>query len=235
MIDDGGGLPRGKILAKARERGFNVSDSMPDSDVWQLIFEPGFSTADQVTDVSGRGVGMDVVRRNITELGGRIEIQSALGQGTTITIRLPLTLAILDGLSVALGDETYIIPLAYIIESLQPQTPAISTVGGDNHVVEVRKEYLPVLPLHQVIGGTPRASRFEEGIFVILESDAAKIALFVDELVGESQVVIKSLESNYAKVSGISGATILGDGRVALILDVAALVRRGSHAHRSAA
>ncbi len=235
VIDDGGGLRREKILAKARERGLSAGDSMPDADVWQLIFEPGFSTAEQVTDVSGRGVGMDVVRRNITELGGRIEIQSTPGQGTSIVIRLPLTLAILDGLSVALGEETYIIPLAYIIESLQPQTSAISTVGGDNHVVEVRSEYLPVLPLHHVIGGRPRASRFEDGIFVILESDAGKIALFVDELVGESQVVIKSLESNYAKVSGISGATILGDGRVALILDVAALVRRCSYVHRSAA
>lgn len=235
VIDDGGGLPRDKILAKAHERGFNVSDSMPDADVWQLIFEPGFSTAEQVTDVSGRGVGMDVVRRNIAELGGRIEIQSTLGKGTSIIIRLPLTLAILDGLSVAVGDETYIIPLAYIVESLQPQAAAISTVGRDHHVVEVRSEYLPVLPLHSVLGGGPRANRFEEGIFVILESDTDKIALFVDELVGESQVVIKSLESNYAKVSGISGATILGDGRVALILDVAALVRRCSHANRSAA
>ncbi|MBU3694103.1 MAG: chemotaxis protein CheA, partial [Rhodocyclaceae bacterium] len=232
VIDDGGGLRRDKILAKARERGFTVSDSMPDAEVWQLIFEPGFSTADQVTDVSGRGVGMDVVRRNIAELGGRIDIESRAGRGTHITIRLPLTLAILDGLSVALGDETYIIPLAYIVESLQPQSPEISTVGGDNHVVQVRQEYLPVLSLAQVLGGVPRAARYEEGIFVILESEATKIALFVDELVGENQVVIKSLESNYAKVSGISGATILGDGRVALILDVAALVRRCSHAQQ---
>lgn len=235
VIDDGGGLRRDRILAKARERGFSVSEGMPDAEVWQLIFEPGFSTADQVTDVSGRGVGMDVVRRNIAELGGRIDIDSTAGQGTRITIRLPLTLAILDGLSVALGDETYIIPLAYIVESLQPQSADISTVGGQNHVVQVRQEYLPVLPLADVLGGQPRAGRYEEGIFVILESDATKIALFVDELVGENQVVIKSLESNYAKVVGISGATILGDGRVALILDVAALVRRCSHAQRSAA
>ncbi|NCA23876.1 MAG: chemotaxis protein CheA, partial [Betaproteobacteria bacterium] len=235
VMDDGGGLKRDRILAKARERGFTVSDSMSDNEVWQLIFEPGFSTAEQVTDVSGRGVGMDVVRRNITELGGRIDIDSAAGQGTHITIRLPLTLAILDGLSVALGDEIYIIPLAYIVESLQPAGSDISTVGGDRQLVQVRKEYLPVLPLADVLGGEPRAQSFEEGIFVILESDGTKVALFVDELVGENQVVIKSLESNYAKVTGISGATILGDGRVALILDVSALVRRCSQVSRSAA
>lgn len=235
VADDGAGLRRDKILGKARERGLSAGDGMSDAEVWQLIFEPGFSTAEQVTDVSGRGVGMDVVRRNITELGGRIDIDSRAGAGTRITIRLPLTLAILDGLSVALGDETYIIPLAYIVESLQPQAADISTVGGEHHVVQVRREYLPVLPLADVVGGTPRASRFENGIFVILEADATKIALFIDELVGENQVVIKSLESNYAKVTGISGATILGDGRVALILDVASLVRRCNQAQRSAA
>jgi len=235
VMDDGAGLRRDKILAKARERGFGISDAMPDSEVWQLIFEPGFSTADEVTDVSGRGVGMDVVRRNIAELGGRIDLDSVPGHGTHITIRLPLTLAILDGLSVALGDDTYIIPLAYIVESMQPRAGDTGTVGGDNHVIEVRNEYLPVLPLSDVLGGSARAVRFEDGIFVILDADDTRIALFVDELVGESQVVIKSLEANYAKVHGVSGATILGDGRVALILDVAALVRRHAHTQRNAA
>ena len=235
VIDDGAGLRRDKILAKARERGFTVGDAMPDSEVWQLIFEPGFSTAEAVTDVSGRGVGMDVVRRNIAELGGRIDLDSVPGHGTHITIRLPLTLAILDGLSVALGEDTYIIPLAYIVESIQPRAGETGTVGGDNHVIQIRNEYLPVLPLSDVLGGAPRAVRFEDGIFVILDADDTRIALFVDELVGESQVVIKSLEANYAKVHGVSGATILGDGRVAFILDVAALVRRYVNTQRSAA
>jgi two-component system chemotaxis sensor kinase CheA len=234
-MDDGGGLRRDRILAKARERGLPAHDAMADSEVWQLIFEPGFSTADEVTDVSGRGVGMDVVRRNIAELGGRIDLDSVPGHGTHITIRLPLTLAILDGLSVAIGDETYIIPLAYIVESMQPRPDETGTVGGDNHVIQVRDEYLPVLPLANVLGGSPRAARFEDGIFVILEADDTRLALFVDELVGENQVVIKSLEANYAKVNGVSGATILGDGRVALILDVAALVRRHAITQRSAA
>lgn len=235
VMDDGAGLRRDKILAKARERGFEVSESMPDSEVWQLIFEPGFSTADQITDVSGRGVGMDVVRRNIAELGGRIDLDSVPGHGTHITIRLPLTLAILDGLSVALGDDTYIIPLAYIVESMQPRAGETGTVGGGNHVIQVRNEYLPVLPLDEVLGGTPRATCFEQGIFVILDADDTRIALFVDELVGESQVVIKSLEANYAKVTGVSGATILGDGRVALILDVPALVRRHAQTQQRSA
>jgi two-component system chemotaxis sensor kinase CheA len=225
VADDGGGLSRAKILAKARERGLAVSDDMPDQDVWQMIFEAGFSTADVVTDVSGRGVGMDVVRRNIHGMGGSIEISSLLGSGTCISIRLPLTLAILDGMSVAVGKEIFIIPLTYIIESLQPAPGDIKTISGQGSVVQVRGEYLPVVALHEKFKLKPNVADMDKGIMVILESEGAKTALFVDELVGQHQVVIKSLETNYRKAQGISGATIMGDGKVALILDVAALVR----------
>ena len=223
--DDGGGLNRERILAKARERGFSVNDAMPDQDVWQLIFEAGFSTAEVVTDVSGRGVGMDVVKRNIKALGGSIEIHSTLGAGTRISIRLPLTLAILDGMSVAVGSEIFIIPLTAIIESLQPAANDIKTVGRDGRVVNVRGEYLPVVALYELFNIRPRVTDFDRGIMVILESEGSKKAVMVDELVGQHQVVIKSLETNYRRTPGISGATIMGDGRVALILDVAGLVR----------
>jgi two-component system chemotaxis sensor kinase CheA len=229
VADDGGGLSRARILAKARERGLAVSDDMSDQDVWQMIFEPGFSTADVVTDVSGRGVGMDVVRRNIRGMGGSVEISSALGVGTCIRIRLPLTLAILDGMSVAVGKEIFIIPLTYIIESLQPAPGDIKSISGQGSVVQVRGEYLPVVALHEKFKLKPKVADMDKGIMVILESEGAKTALFVDELVGQHQVVIKSLETNYRKASGISGATIMGDGKVALILDVAALVRLSKH------
>ncbi|GBG00754.1 hypothetical protein AZSI13_00810 [Azospira sp. I13] len=222
--DDGAGLNRQKILSKARERGLAASDQMSDQDVWALIFEPGFSTADQVTDVSGRGVGMDVVRRNIQALGGRIEIESMTGIGTRMTVRLPLTLAILDGMSVSVGEEIYIIPLSYVVESLQPKPSDIKTVSHQGRVIQVRGEYLPVVVLHEVFDAEPKVREFHEGIMVVLNSDGAKAALFVDALVGQHQVVIKSLEQNYRKVRGVSGATIMGDGRVALILDTSALV-----------
>jgi len=229
VSDDGAGLNRGKILAKAKERGLPVSDSISDQEAWQLIFEAGFSTADVVTDVSGRGVGMDVVKRNIQAMGGRVEIDSALGVGTRISIRLPLTLAILDGMSVAVGKEIFIIPLTFIVESLQPAKNDIKTVSGQGQVVQVRGEYLPVLPLHTVFHIKPNVSELERGIMVILEAESGKTALFVDELVGQHQVVIKSLETNYRKIQGISGATIMGDGKVALILDVDALVSMSRH------
>ena len=225
VADDGGGLNRGKILNKARERGLPVRDDMPDQEVWALIMEPGFSTAEVVTDLSGRGVGMDVVKRNITELGGRIELDSAEGYGTRITIRLPLTLAILDGLSVAVGKETYIIPLNAIVESLSGSATAIKSVTGEKRLLQVRGEYLPVIALHKLFGVETKITDPEQGILVLLEADGKKIALFVDELVSQHQVVLKSLESNYRKVPYVSGATIMGDGRVALILDAAALVR----------
>ena len=224
VSDDGAGLNRGKILSKARERGLPVHDGMTDQEVWLLIFEAGFSTADTVTDVSGRGVGMDVVKRNIQGMGGRIDIESAFGVGTRISIRLPLTLAILDGLSVAVGGQMFIVPLNYIIESLQPTAADIKTVSGHGRVVQVRGEYLPVIALHEIFNLRPNVTEVHEGILVILEAEGHKAALFVDDLVGQHQVVIKSLESNYRRVQGVSGATIMGDGKVALILDTAALV-----------
>ena len=222
--DDGGGLNRERILSKAIEKGIVTSDSIPDSEVWQLIFAPGFSTAAEVTDVSGRGVGMDVVKKNITSLGGRLEIESMEGIGTRISIRLPLTLAILDGLQVALGDEIYIVPLTSIIGSMQPELVDIKTVSGEGAVIAIRDEYLPIIRLSDLMNMPGEFDDFEQGIMVILESDGQRVALFVDDLVGQSQVVIKSLEANYRKVDGVSGATILGTGRVALILDVAEII-----------
>ncbi|MFS2018664.1 chemotaxis protein CheA [Massilia sp. CT11-108] len=225
VADDGGGLNRERILAKARQNGLPVSDNMSDADVWQLIFAPGFSTAEIVTDVSGRGVGMDVVKRNIQALGGTIDIRSARGFGTTILISLPLTLAILDGMSIRSGDEIYILPLGFVVESLQPARADVKEIHGQGRVVKVRGEYLPLIPLYQMFNIEPRITDPCEGILVILEAEGRKAALFVDELVGQQQVVVKNLEANYRKVAGISGATILGDGGVALILDVGALLR----------
>ncbi|MGY1489735.1 chemotaxis protein CheW [Methylobacillus pratensis] len=225
VSDDGGGLNRERILNKAKSSGLSVSDNMPDGDVWQLIFAPGFSTAEQVTDVSGRGVGMDVVKRNITAMGGVVDIRSAAGYGTTISISLPLTLAILDGMSVRVGDEVYILPLSFVMESLQPSAGDVKDVTGQGRLVKVREDYLPLIPLYQMFGIEPLYREPEDGILVVLQADGKKAALFVDELVGQQQVVVKNLESNYRKVAGISGATILGDGGVSLILDVANLLR----------
>ena len=221
--DDGAGLPRQKILDKAREKGLPVSDQMTDQEVFHLIFEAGFSTAEQVTDVSGRGVGMDVVRRNIQAMGGRVEIDSMLGVGTRITVRLPLTLAILDGMSVAVGDQTYILPLSYVIESLQPEPEDIKTLSNQGRVIQVRGEYLPVLVLPELFGIKSKWRKFTQGIMIVIDADGTKAALCVDALIGQHQVVIKSLEANYRRVTGVSGATIMGDGHVALILDVSAI------------
>jgi len=225
VTDDGGGLNRERILSKAKQQGMSVSDTMPDPDVWQLIFAPGFSTAETVTDVSGRGVGMDVVKRNISMMGGVVDIRSGKGFGTTISISLPLTLAILDGMSIRVGEEVYILPLGYVVESLQPAANDVKEISGQGQVVKVRGDYLPVIPLYQIFDIQPIHTKPTEGILVILESDGRKAALFVDDLVGQQQVVVKNLESNYKKVMGISGATILGDGGVSLIVDVAALLR----------
>ncbi|MCU6433199.1 chemotaxis protein CheA [Undibacterium sp. Jales W-56] len=225
VTDDGGGLHREKILAKAKQNGLVVSDSMSDSEVWLLIFAPGFSTAEAVTDVSGRGVGMDVVKRNITAMGGVVDIRSAKGLGTTITISLPLTLAILDGMSIKVGEEIYILPLGFVVESLQPTTQDIKEINGKGRVVKVRDEYLPLIPLYECFDIRPKFTKPSDGITVIVEVDGKKAALFVDDLVGQQQVVVKNIESNYRKVPGISGATILGDGGVSLILDVSALLR----------
>lgn len=224
VIDDGAGLNRQRIVAKARERGLAVDDEAPDAQIWPLIFAPGFSTATQVTDVSGRGVGMDVVKRNIESLGGRVEIGSQQGVGTRITIRLPLTLAILDGLSIGVGEQIFILPLNTIIESFQPLPQQISSVAERGQVVHARGDYLPLLALHQLFHIAPRTTDPCQGIVVTIDVDGGKVALFVDALLGQHQVVVKSLERNYRKVRGVSGATIMGDGRVALILDAAALV-----------
>ncbi len=232
--DDGAGLNRRRILDKARERGLPVSEQMSDAEVWALIFEAGFSTAERVTDVSGRGVGMDVVRKNIQALGGRVDIESLAGAGTRMTVRLPLTLAILDGMSVAVGNQTYILPLSSVIESLQVDEHDVRTLSNQARVIRIRGEYLPLIVLHELFGIAPAATRFAHGIMVVLDADGTRAALFVDALVGQHQVVIKSLEGNYRRVPGISGATIMGDGRVALILDVAALAAMAKTA-RSAA
>ena len=231
--DDGKGLSREKLIGKARERGIDAPDSMTDADVWSLIFAPGFSTADVVTDVSGRGVGMDVVKKNITALGGTVEIDSAEGYGMSVKVRLPLTLAIMDGMSVGVGDEVYILPLSSVIESFQVQQGNIRTIGGSGRVIEVRDEFMPVLDLEQVFG-VPRVDFRSDGvgaggIMVVAEAEGGRVALLVDQLLGQQQVVVKNLESNYRRVPDISGATIMGDGRVALILDVGSLVRRSRH------
>ncbi|WP_342618954.1 chemotaxis protein CheW [Rhodoferax sp. GW822-FHT02A01] len=227
--DDGKGLSREKILKKARDRGMDVSDQMSDADVWGLIFAPGFSTAEVVTDVSGRGVGMDVVKRNIAALNGTVEIDSAEGFGMRVAVRLPLTLAIMDGMSVGVGEEVYILPLSSVVESFQVKADAVSTVGQGSQLVKVRDEYMPVIELEKVFQ-VPRFD-FEKNsdIMVVVEADGSRVVLLVDELLGQQQVVVKNLESNYRKVPNVSGATILGDGKVALILDTAALVRRSRH------
>lgn len=225
IIDDGRGLNRAKILAKARSNGLDVSEAMSDSEVNQLIFAPGFSTAEVVTDVSGRGVGMDVVKKNILALNGQVDLASQPGKGTHITIRLPLTLAILDGMSIGVGNEVFIVPLASVVESLQARKEDVRTVGGAGRVVRVRNEMVPLMALHDLVQ-LPINTSPEHNLFILIESEGRKLALAVDELLGQQQVVVKSLESNYRRVPYMSGATILGDGRVALILDAAELVRR---------
>ncbi|MDT3249857.1 chemotaxis protein CheA [Serratia sp. root2] len=223
VTDDGAGLNRAKILAKAASQGLAVSDSMSDEEVGMLIFAPGFSTAEQVTDVSGRGVGMDVVKRNIQEMGGHVEIHSQAGKGTAIRILLPLTLAILDGMSVKVNDEVFILPLNAVMESLQPQAEDLHPLAGGERVLQVRGEYLPLVELFRVFEVAGAKTDATQGIVVILQSAGRRYALLVDQLIGQHQVVVKNLESNYRKVPGISAATILGDGSVALIVDVSAL------------
>ncbi|MDH4447003.1 MAG: chemotaxis protein CheW [Acidovorax sp.] len=227
--DDGKGLSREKILSKALERGLDVSEQMSDAEVWQLIFAPGFSTADEVTDVSGRGVGMDVVKRNIAALNGSVEIDSAEGYGMKVSVRLPLTLAIMDGMSVGVGEEVYILPLSSVVESFQVNSSDVSTVAQGSQLVKVRDEYMPVIALEKIF----QVPRFDldksSNIMVVVEADGSRVALLVDELLGQHQVVVKNLETNYRKVPNVSGATILGDGTVALILDTGGLVRRARH------
>lgn len=223
VTDDGAGLNRERILAKAISQGMAVNENMTDEEVGMLIFAPGFSTAEQVTDVSGRGVGMDVVKRNIQEMGGHVEIQSKQGTCTTIRILLPLTLAILDGMSVKVADEVFILPLNAVMESLQPREEDLHPLAGGERVLEVRGEYLPLVELWKVFEVDGAKTEATQGIVVILQSAGRRYALLVDQLIGQHQVVVKNLESNYRKVPGISAATILGDGSVALIVDVSAL------------
>ncbi len=227
--DDGKGLNRTKLIQKAQEKGIEAHEGMSDAEVWNLIFAPGFSTADVVTDVSGRGVGMDVVKRNITSLGGHVEIDSAEGYGMKVAVRLPLTLAIMDGMSVGVGEEVYILPLNSVVESFQVKSDTIKTVAGSGRVVEVRDEFMPVIELEKIFE-VPRFD-FEHvsTIMVVVEAEGGRVALLVDELLGQQQVVVKNLEANYRKVNDVSGATIMGDGRVALILDIGSLVRKSRH------
>lgn len=223
ISDDGGGLNRQRILEKAHEKKISTSENPSDAEVWQLIFAPGFSTADQITDVSGRGVGLDVVKRNVQSLGGRIDIESNEGVGATFTIRLPLTLAIVDGMCVSVGDQTFIIPLVNIVESMQPLEKDIKTLAGDDQLLMVRDQYWPILPLYKAMQLEPQFTEPHRGIAVLVEANKHRFALFVDGLVGQQQVVIKSLEQHYKRIDGVAGATIMGDGSVALILDVESL------------
>ena len=227
--DDGKGLNRDKLISKAREKGIAAPDSMTDNEVWNLIFAPGFSTAEVVTDLSGRGVGMDVVKKNITALGGTVDIDSAEGYGMSVKVRLPLTLAIMDGMSVGVADECYILPLGSVVESFQIKPGMIKTIGGSGLVVEVREEYMPVIDLEQVFAIPRTDTSIRSRIMVVVEAEGSRVAVLVDELLGQQQVVVKNLEANYRKVPDVSGATIMGDGRVALILDVGTLVRRSRH------
>lgn len=224
VSDDGRGLDRERILASAAKRGLRVAEDATDEELWQLVFEPGFSTAEQVTELSGRGVGMDVVKRNIQALGGHIELASAAGWGTTVTVSVPLTLAIIEAMTIGIGDAIYVLPLATVVESLSIKTSDIHALPGQGNVIKVRESYLPVVHLARMFppkkprGGT-------DCIAVIVEAEGSHCALIVDELVGQQQVVVKSLEANFRKVAGISGATVMGDGSVALILDVSHIVR----------
>jgi two-component system chemotaxis sensor kinase CheA len=228
--DDGAGLNREKILAKARAGNIPISDNAPDDDIWQLIFAPGFSTAEQVSDLSGRGVGMDVVKRNIQSMGGHVEINSRTGQGTTTRIVLPLTLAILDGMLIRVGGEIYILPVSSIIESLQLRDENLSYLPGNMPMLKVRDAFYPVVSIYDAMGmhvGGPPENEGERKTAVMVQAGGVTYVMLVDELLGQQQVVVKNLESNYRKIAGVSAATILGDGSVALILDISDLYRLG--------
>jgi two-component system chemotaxis sensor kinase CheA len=228
ISDDGAGLNHDAIIAKAQQRGLiEQGQALSDAEIAELIFQPGFSTADQATDLSGRGVGMDVVRRNVRSLGGSVSVHSAIGQGSTFTIALPLTLAIIDGLVTAVGSERYIVPLTSIIESLRLPPQAVRKIAGGGEVFHFRDEYLPIVRLHRAFACAEAVSEVERGIVVVVEDDGRRVGLLVDDLLGQQQAVIKSLEAHYQRVQGISGATILSDGSVALIVDVGGVVQLG--------
>ncbi|MGH8157215.1 MAG: chemotaxis protein CheA [Rhodanobacter sp.] len=228
ISDDGAGLNRAAITAKALQRGLIAANQeLSDAEVADLIFQPGFSTAAQATDLSGRGVGMDVVRRNVRDLGGSVGVRSVSGKGSTFTIALPLTLAIIDGLVTAVGSERYIVPLTSIVESLRLRTETVRRIAGGGEVFHFRDEYLPIMRLHRAFACTDAVTDIERGIVVVVEDDGRRVGLLVDDLLGQQQAVIKSLEAHYRRVQGVSGATILSDGSVALIVDVGGVVRLG--------
>jgi len=223
--DDGAGINRAVVFDKAVEKGLiDAGATLTDSQVYDLLFEPGFSTAAEVTDISGRGVGMDVVKRNIQALGGRIQVESSLGKGSTFKVNLPLTLAILDGQLVKVGSETYIIPLISIVESLQIDNKLINRVSGDMVLYRLRNDNVPVLPIYQLFDLATECTEIHNALLVVVEADGQKVGLMVDDLLAQQQVVIKSLKDNYQQVAGISGATILGDGSVAMILDIPGMI-----------
>jgi two-component system, chemotaxis family, sensor kinase CheA len=230
ISDDGAGLNHAAIVAKAQQRGLIAAgQELSDAEVAELIFQPGFSTAAQATDLSGRGVGMDVVRRNVRDLGGSVGVRSASGKGSTFTITLPLTLAIIDGLVTAVGHERYIVPLTSIVESLRLRADAVRKIAGGGEVFHFRDEYLPIMRLHRAFACSDAVTDIERGIVVVIEEDGRRVGLLVDDLLGQQQAVVKSLEAHYRRVQGISGATILSDGSVALIVDVGGVVRLGQH------
>lgn len=225
VSDDGGGLNRDRILAKARERGLvGPDEELSEEKILNLIFAPGFSTAEVVSDVSGRGVGMDVVRRNINEIGGHVQIYSTLGKGSTVRIRLPLTLAILDGQLARVGSETYVVPIVSIVETIQIRPEQVSTIANRSEVFRLRDEYIPIVRLYELFDIVADRTELSNGLLMIVEADGKRIGLFVDELMSQQQVVIKSLETNFRQITGLTGATMLGDGRVALILDVPGVI-----------
>ena len=226
VIDDGAGINQEKVLAKARERGLvGADEQLSDERINNLIFMAGFSTADEVSDLSGRGVGMDVVRRNISDLGGHVFVESKPGIGSKFTIRLPLTLAILDGQLVRVGQQSYIIPLVSIVETIQTSTDKVNQIAGGSELFKLRDEYLPVLRLHDLFEIDADSMSIDDGLLVVAEANGQRVGIFVDDLLEQQQIVIKSLEANYRQMQGISGATILGDGTVALILDVPGLLQ----------
>jgi two-component system, chemotaxis family, sensor kinase CheA len=225
--DDGAGLPRGKILNKAREKELvGVDEELSDEQILNLIFHAGFSTADNISEVSGRGVGMDVVQRNIKDLGGTIEVRSEEGKGSTFTIQLPLTLAILDGQLLKVGAQTYVISLVSIVESLRIKPGMVNSLAGKSELYKLRDEYIPIVRLYEIFDIQPQVTDLQQGLVVVVEANDVRVGLFIDDLLGQQQVVIKSLETNFQQVEGLSGATILGDGMVALIIDVPGLIQR---------
>ncbi len=231
VAEDGRGISRERVKAKAVELGLLAAqDKVPDERIHELIFAPGFSTAEKLNELSGRGVGLDVVRKNVSELNGSIKVESEPGRGTRFVIRLPLTLAIVDGMRVGVADESYIVALSSIVECIRPGAASVRPIANQGHVVDVRGDFLPLVSLGALFG--IEAAGPDEGIAVVLESDGTRIALLVDSLLGQEQVVIKTLEANYRKVPCVAGATILGEGKVVLILDAAALVRSAYESQR---